>query len=336
MMLIASVVLIATASFYFVVALGSSALPIFAFILPLLFSVILYSFTIRFSKFRRIIEDTPLAKIRSAAQGYNQLVGNIMPLTSPPMLAPLTKIPCGWYKYSITDDREQASKPPDGYISDFPKSDVSDDWILFNDGTGECFINPKDLRIYPTQFSLWQDKTPMPGIVPSNAHHHLNNQEKIVGDVIMEAGFSGHYHFREDRLDLNTPLYVIGMFQTIEIPLDCKNYKEIKELVKAWSKNLEMRISEKNINEKQSMNIQQWHEIQKSTVEEFKEKFSGLETRKINLISKEGLPSNWPFQISAIPIKTMNYFKYRQANFLLAFSIFYFLLSLLGLVMYSF
>src|SRR5579871_4099491 len=52
-------------------------------------------------KFGRVIADTPTAKIRSAAQGYVELLGQGHRLNGEPSFAPLSKLPCIWYRYAI-------------------------------------------------------------------------------------------------------------------------------------------------------------------------------------------------------------------------------------------
>ena len=49
----------------------------------------------------RLIEDTPTAKVRSAAQGYLELIGRGKYLGDKPLVAPLTGTPCTWYSYKI-------------------------------------------------------------------------------------------------------------------------------------------------------------------------------------------------------------------------------------------
>ena len=49
----------------------------------------------------RLLADTPLVKIRSAAQGYGKLFGRARPAEETPILAPLSSRPCVWWRYEI-------------------------------------------------------------------------------------------------------------------------------------------------------------------------------------------------------------------------------------------
>ena len=78
-----------------------------------------YSFWYAFKAWgkNRLIEDTPISRIRSAAQGYVELSGRG---TMPPNAenkGPLTGIPCTWWRYKI----EERSRSFDRYhIVDAP------------------------------------------------------------------------------------------------------------------------------------------------------------------------------------------------------------------------
>ena len=45
----------------------------------------------------RLIEDTPLSRVRSATQGYVELGGRARLMPGPPILAPLTLQSCTWW-----------------------------------------------------------------------------------------------------------------------------------------------------------------------------------------------------------------------------------------------
>src|SRR6266542_4039224 len=61
------------------------------------------SFFAWIGNFRRMrqIEDIPTSKIASAAQGYVELLGRSVPIPDCPVLAPLSQLPCCWYRYTI-------------------------------------------------------------------------------------------------------------------------------------------------------------------------------------------------------------------------------------------
>jgi hypothetical protein len=54
----------------------------------------------RLQRRRRVMEDMPTARIRSAAQGYVELIGRALPPDAP-LFSPITRTPCCWYRYKI-------------------------------------------------------------------------------------------------------------------------------------------------------------------------------------------------------------------------------------------
>jgi hypothetical protein len=95
----------------------------------------------------RAVADTPTSKIVSAAQGYAEIVGRCRPLAGMPLLAPLTGLPCLWYRYRI----ERRHK--NGWIHE--EGGESDDSFLLDDGSGECLVDPEGAEILPTRKDTW-------------------------------------------------------------------------------------------------------------------------------------------------------------------------------------
>ena len=61
---------------------------------------------LRSLKIARLIEDTPTSRIRSAAQGYVELVRTWPAPRGHANLAPLTQRPCIWWRYRISQRTE--------------------------------------------------------------------------------------------------------------------------------------------------------------------------------------------------------------------------------------
>src|SRR5690242_5297142 len=61
----------------------------------------------------RLLQDTPTARIRSAAQGFVELEGRGRVMAGPPIVAPLTRAACVWWRYRVerrvTDSKGRSS-----------------------------------------------------------------------------------------------------------------------------------------------------------------------------------------------------------------------------------
>src|ERR1700689_4136447 len=67
----------------------------------------LYKFSARIRR-DRLIEDTPLVKIRSAAQGYVKVFGRAQMDGADSQAAPLSSRPCIWWSYDVEEKHRNA------------------------------------------------------------------------------------------------------------------------------------------------------------------------------------------------------------------------------------
>ena len=91
----------------------------------------------RYYKYVQFLNNIPTARIRSAPQGYVELIGKARPMSASPLYVPDTDIPCVWYEaeYRI------------GYGDDsqtiYKRADQS---FLIDDDTGTCRIDPWNIK----------------------------------------------------------------------------------------------------------------------------------------------------------------------------------------------
>ena len=131
-----------------------------------------YSFWYAFKAWgkNRLIEDTPISRIRSAAQGYVELSGEGRLPPDAQNKAPLSGIPCTWWRYKV-EERSNSRESRGWSTVDSGTSEVS---FLLDDGTGRCLIDPRgaDLDIhrdFQQEFcdSFFTTKDPVPDNVRS-------------------------------------------------------------------------------------------------------------------------------------------------------------------------
>lgn len=134
----------------------------------------------------RLILDTPTSRIVSAAQGYIEVTGRAKQVHETPLLSKLTQLPCVWYRYII----EQRRNDDKGY--DIVEQGTSDDTILIDDGSGQCFIDPDYAEVITRHKQVWN---------------------------------KGDYRYTEHLLSPLDTIYAIGEFTTLggaNSPLDFK------------------------------------------------------------------------------------------------------------------
>lgn len=151
--------------------------------------------TFRFWQRARLIEDTPTARIRSAAQGYVELDGVGRLLEGPPIVAPLTRRPCTWWRYRI--ERKVRSGRHSRWQT--VEGGVSEALFLLEDDTGRCLVDPDGAEVTPAMRERWYGASPSPPGGPASG---------------VWRWFGGEYRYTEERMHPGDPLYALGWFTT--------------------------------------------------------------------------------------------------------------------------
>ncbi|MDE2049755.1 MAG: hypothetical protein KGJ72_01955 [Gammaproteobacteria bacterium] len=111
----------------------------------------------------RFAADTPVARIRSAAQGYVHLEGEAGPPPEGPINAPLSGLPCVWWDYTIEHRRTVGNDRREWYVVDRATSVAP---FSLHDGDGECLVGPVGADVTPTSRETWYGDAPRPACLP--------------------------------------------------------------------------------------------------------------------------------------------------------------------------
>jgi hypothetical protein len=97
----------------------------------------------------RVIADHPTSRIASAPQGYVELDGQASDADGFALVAPLSGLPCIWYRYVL--ERRQG----DSWV----RSDAgeSPDLMLLTDGSGKCLVDPEGAEVHTRHYRMWGD-----------------------------------------------------------------------------------------------------------------------------------------------------------------------------------
>ncbi len=98
----------------------------------------------------RVIADTPTAVLRSAAQGYVELVGTCRAVPGADLLRYGKAPPCLWYLATIIKQNRSFGK-----TRTQTRFERSDDIFLIEDGTGECAIDPEHAEVLSAHQTSW-------------------------------------------------------------------------------------------------------------------------------------------------------------------------------------
>lgn len=156
-------------------------------------------------KFAQMISSTPHSKLRSAAQGFVKISGKSSPLPeTEPLLSPLKKTPCCWYRYSIARE-EQDDKGNTEWVT--IAEGESSQLFHLTDDTGHCVIFPAGSQVISTEHDTW---------------YHYGD----IRDDDHAAGFLGklghiidktrRYRYQEHWIAPDQETIALGFFQTLD------------------------------------------------------------------------------------------------------------------------
>lgn len=146
----------------------------------------------------RLIDDTPTARIASAAQGYGELRGQGRPLGGTPLLSPVNGLPVLWYRVSHYQKQGDAWE----HVS----TTTSDASFLLDDGSGVCAVDPEGAEMLVQRRDVYEDE-------------HIRNEQwslierdpiYVIGDFATLGSISPEFdtaaqvrellaHWKEDR-----------------------------------------------------------------------------------------------------------------------------------------
>ena len=131
--------------------------------------------TFRYFNLARHLQNIPRSKIRSAPQGYIEIIGKARLAVPIPFYVPELKHPCVWFECSYRQGHDDSSTVV------FKRSASS---FLVDDGTGVCRIDPHDMRI-----ETRSEKTHQFNKIGLDAREGLISTRWIgVGDVVQAYG----------------------------------------------------------------------------------------------------------------------------------------------------
>lgn len=198
----------------------------------------------------RTIEDTPTAKIRSAAQGYVELNGFARADTEAPLLAPLTGKPCLWYRYSIESYQRGGKNSRWQTI----ESGTSERLFLLDDSTGHCHVDPRRAEVSVLTRQSWQGRQ----------RHPLQPGGSVLGQL-----FGGNYRYTEQRIEADDWLYVLGWFETLHAPGPAQQAQaRMKTLLNTWKQDRDALLARFDRNGDGELDLQEWEQARQAATRE--------------------------------------------------------------------
>ncbi|MCP4408612.1 MAG: hypothetical protein GY807_12775 [Gammaproteobacteria bacterium] len=196
----------------------------------------------------RLIEGVPTSKVRSAAQGYTELVGMAKLIQDSQIVSPLSGRSCVWYDYTIQENVGMFSHKRLSV-----NSNSSDNLFVLEDDTGQCVIDPEGAEIQPSKTSIWYGNTAWPEHGPLGAYGILS---------------LGHrYRYTERIIKPGDTLYAIGYFITQGTDYQGELKHDIGAILRAW-KNDPQKMRSLDLNQDGNIDMQEWARARRSAEKE--------------------------------------------------------------------
>lgn len=172
-------------------------------------------------KRQRVIVDTPTATLRSAAQGYVELMGVCRAMDGAELLCFGRAPPCLWYRATITEHRRS-----------FAKNDTvthverSEECFLMEDPTGECVVDPEHAEVMSAHTTRWRD---------------------------------GNVHYKVNYLLPGDPIYAIGVLETLRAADGTFDRRaDVSALLREWKKDRGALVRRFDVNRDGDVDLEEW------------------------------------------------------------------------------
>jgi len=97
-------------------------------------------------RLRRAVQDTPLARVRSAALGRDEFAGRALPAAQP-LRGPFSGLPCVWYRWKVEEERRDSKG--NVHWTTLGQGESFEAFAL-DDGTGSLRVEPRGAEVEPT------------------------------------------------------------------------------------------------------------------------------------------------------------------------------------------
>lgn len=202
----------------------------------------------------RLIEDTPTALIRSAAQGYVELNGHARLLPGPDIICPLSYSRCVWYRYSVERKESTVRNGKRRTQWRTVESAQSDDLFLLADTTGECIVDPEGAKVTPSLHRVWYGASRRPDRVPKQGRRWI--------------GF-GQYRYTERLVRIGDYLYALGQFRTQgKIGAGFDEQADVRELLSEWKRDRRALLARFDSDGNGDIDLEEWEQARRAAIEE--------------------------------------------------------------------
>ena len=277
----------------------------YEFILMALILIALISFYSFFKNWKRLrfIEDTPTAKLRSAHQGYVEIVGKGMLIDDKPIYAPLSNHRCLWYRSQIECQEIVVEKGRSQIHWNVIYNNISHHQFKLTDGSTSCLVDPDNAEIKGEEKLVWYGNTEWP------------RQTQILESQSILQSNNNRYRYSEWLILPGQPLYVLGQYSTSSVASQLSVREIMNNLILDWKKDSQQLLKRFDRNKDGQIDQQEWELARQTADTESQQIYQQRLLEPEQNIMTKPKDKHYPFIISVYSQATLRQ-KYRRTAYL--------------------
>jgi hypothetical protein len=254
----------------------------------------------RWWRLARVIDDTPLSRVRSAAQGFVEVSGRGTLPEGSENRAPLSARPCVWWSYKIQHKRQSGKSTTWQTI----RSDSSNIPFLLTDESGWCVVNPMGAEVFPGDHSTWYGSTDWPANTGSNG-------------AVLDRLLSD-YRYTEYRIYEHERINAIGEFCTMGGIKGVDTESAATELLRQWKQDQSQLLRRFDENSDGVLSRDEWDKARLAARREVETRAQLQAPERYNVLMKP--QDDRPFLIASFDLSQLaRRYRWRASLALLAF-----------------
>jgi hypothetical protein len=221
----------------------------------------------------RLIESIPTARIRSAPQGYIELIGEARMMEGPVIISPLSMTRCVWFSYKIEEKvREYAGKGKFRSRWRLVKQQTSEEIFMLADDTDECAIDPDNAQVITRDTRVWYKRDVIP-------------PRRYTERTILEG----------------EPLYAMGLFQSVARVEDQTLRHQLSLKLRQWKQDPNRLLDRYDTDRNGEISPQEWQKARQDATLAVKRDIGQQAKMKQLSIMRSSPHSSQPYILSTIP-----------------------------------
>ncbi|MFQ5995142.1 MAG: GIDE domain-containing protein [Acidiferrobacterales bacterium] len=243
----------------------------------------------------RTIEDLPTAKARSAHQGYVEVEGVGRLMDGPPIIAPLSGLPCVWYRYRVEELQTTYYKGHKHRRWVTVDKNESTEVFWLEDDTGRIAVDPEGAAVTPKYKDVWRTHGGLRGFtkMPANAVAFLRTRPT-----------AHRYRFTEERINPGDSIYAIGLLKNLGSHIGVSTVDdEVRAVLREWKQDQTQLKERFDLNGDGKIDQKEWRLAQRQARREVlkdRQEHAKHFTEGINLLTRTNNRRR-PFLLSAYP-----------------------------------